>query len=182
MLWMRYFMVCLAVSALQAQSGATRNDWPYHGGTHYAWRYSELNQINASNVKNLAPVWMFQTGDYENGLQSTPIVVDGTLYLGTSRDQIFALDAATGKLIWQYNYPPGTGGQNKGVAVGAGKVFMGTHDDYVVALDQKTGKEIWKTAMDDATQCGCRIISAPLFLKDKVVVGNAGATGPSADI
>jgi len=173
----RLMFCCLALGVALAQEGATRNDWPYHGGTQYAWRYSGLNQINTSNVKNLVPAWMFQTGDYENGLQSTPIVLDGVLYLGTSRDQIFALDAATGKLIWQYNYPPGTGGQGKGVAVGAGKVFMGTHDDYVVALDQKTGKEAWKTAMDDATQCGCRIISAPLFLKDKVVVGNAGGDG-----
>ena len=51
---------------------------------------------------------------------------------------------------------------------------MGTHEDYVIALDQKTGKEVWRTGMDDATQWGCRIVSAPLFLKDQVVVGNAG--------
>src|SRR5579871_434331 len=176
---MRLFLLLSAmVLAVHAQDGATNANWAYHGGTQFAWRYSALNQINTSNVKNLAPVWMFQTGDYENGLQSTPLVVDGVLYLGTSRDQIFALDAATGSLIWEYKYPMGgPGSQNKGVAVGAGKVFMGTHDDYVVALDQKTGKEVWKTAMDDVSQCGCRIISAPLFLKDKVVVGNAGGDG-----
>lgn len=171
---MRFLIFLSVVAAAQAQNGATGSDWPYHGGTHYAWRYSALDQINTANVKNLLPAWMFQTGDYENGLQSTPIVVDGVLYLGTSRDQIFALDAASGRLLWQYKYPLAPGGQNKGVAVGAGKVFMGTHDDYVVALDQKTGKEVWRTAMDDASQCGCRIVSAPLFLKDKVVVGSAG--------
>ena len=80
-----------------------------------------------SNVKKLAPAWHFQTGDYEQGLQSTPIVIDGVLYLSTTHSQVFALDAATGKLIWQYKYPMprGAGGniQNRGVAVGAGKVF-----------------------------------------------------------
>ncbi len=68
-------------------------------------------------------------------------------------DDVFALDGATGNLIWQYKYEPLPGlavGRNFGVAVGDGKVFLGTHDSHVVALDQKTGKEVWKVAADDA--------------------------------
>jgi len=120
----------------------------------------------------------FQTGDYAQGLQSTPIVIDGVLYLSTTHSQVFALDAVNGKLIWQYKYMPrgGAGGniQNRGVAVGAGKVFVGTYDDYLVAIDQKTGRESWKVAVNDSKQCGCSITAAPLFVKDKVIIGTAG--------
>ncbi len=119
------------------------------------------------------------------GLQSTPIVIDGVLYLSTTHSQVFALDAATGKMIWQYKYPMprGAGGniQNRGIAVGAGKVFVGTYDDYVVAIDQKTGAEAWKTAMADSSQCGCSITGAPLLVKDKVIVGRPAATARFVD-
>ena len=172
------FIVCITALPLLAQDGATHADWSYYGGTQLAWRYSALNQ---SNVKKLAPAWAFQTGDYDGGLQSTPIVIDGVLFFPTTHDWVFALEAATGKMLWQYKYPlpRGTGGNipNRGLAVGAGKVFVGTYDDYVVALDQKTGAEVWKVATNDSKQCGCSITSAPLFVKDKVVVGVAGGDG-----
>ncbi|HML15423.1 MAG TPA: PQQ-dependent dehydrogenase, methanol/ethanol family [Bryobacteraceae bacterium] len=171
----------LTLLSLDGQDGATRADWPSYGGTHLAWRYSALDQINTANVKKLAPAWAFQTGDYDQGLQSTPIVIDGVLYLSTTHSQVFALDAATGRMIWEYKYPMprGAGGniQNRGLAVGAGKVFVGTYDDYVVAIDQKTGAEAWKVAMNDARQCGCSITGAPLLVKDKVIVGTAGGDG-----
>lgn len=168
---------CLATISLCAQDGATRSDWPFYGGTQLAWRYSALDQVNTNNVKKLGLAWAFQTGDYDQGLQATPIVVDGVLYLSTTHSWVFALDAATGKMLWQYKYPLPRGGgniQNRGVAVGAGKVFVGTYDDYVVALDQKTGAEVWKVATNDSKQCGCSITAAPLFVKDKVIVGVAG--------
>src|SRR5271155_5558734 len=164
-----------------AQDGATHNEWPSYGGTQLAWRYSALDQVNTTNVTKLAPAWIFQTGDPDNGLQSTPIVLGGVMYIVTPRSQVFALDAATVRLIWNYKYPPprgaGANTQNRGVAVGAGKVFVGTYDDYVVALDQKTGHEMWKVAVDDQRQCGCAITGAPLFVKDKVLVGSTGGDG-----
>src|ERR1041385_3705431 len=163
-------IVLFAFATLQAQDGATHADWPYYGGTQLAWRYSALDQINASNVKRLAPVWQFQTGDYEMGLQSTPIVVGGVLYLVTSRNQLFALDGATGALIWNYKYPlprgpVSYGPQNRGIAVADGKVFMGTYDNYLVAVDAKTGREAWKVNIEDAKQCGCNVTAAPLVVK-----------------
>ena len=122
-------LLLTAATALLGQDGATRENWPSYGGTHYAWRHSALDQIHTGNINRLVPVWTFQTGDYENGLQATPIVVDGVMYLSTSRNWVFALDAATGKLLWEYRYPapkqaPIYGMQNRGVAVGQGRVFL----------------------------------------------------------
>ena len=105
---MRFLLALIALAACaQAQTpdGATHSDWPHYGGTQLSWRYSALDQINARNVKNIVPVWQFQTGDYAENLQATPIVVDGVMYLITPRIQVFALDAATGHVLWRYKYP-----------------------------------------------------------------------------
>src|SRR5580700_10449384 len=157
---MRALLVVLGAAAgafAQAQTpdGATHSDWPHYGGTQLSWRYSALDQVNTGNVKNLVPVWMFQTGDYAENLQATPIVVNGVMYLITPRIQVFALDAATGHELWHYKYPtprPGKPGgmtfvQNRGVAVSGGQVFFGTTDNFLVALDQKTGAELWKVSV-----------------------------------
>ena len=163
--------------------GATGADWPGYGGTPLAWRYSALGQINSTNVKKLAPVWSFETGDYLDGLLSTPIVVDGIVYLSSASSYVFALNGTTGDLIWQYKYEPPVGvtaaKKSRGVAVGDGKVFVGTRDDYLIALDQKTGKEVWKVANGDWTTCRCGINGIPLIIKDKVLVG---ATGPRGNV
>src|SRR5579863_7321216 len=98
------FALALACSQAAQPDGATHSDWPHYGGTQLSWRYSALDQVNTGNIKNLVPVWMFQTGDYAENLQATPIVVDGVMYLITPRLQVFALDAANGHLLWQYKY------------------------------------------------------------------------------
>ena len=106
MVTMRFFLMLFTISsALAQEAGATRTDWPHYGGTQFSWRYTALDQINTANVKGLTPVWMFQTGDYAENLQATPIVVDGVMYLITARARVFALDAATGREIWHYQYP-----------------------------------------------------------------------------
>ena len=86
------------------QDGSTGKDWPHYGGSYQFWRYSALNQINRSNIKKLAPVWAFQAGVEDGGLQATPIVVDGVMYLTSSWNRVFAINAATGKEIWHYYY------------------------------------------------------------------------------
>ncbi len=176
-------MMVLTISLAPAQdAGATRADWPNYGGTQFSWRYSALDQINTQNVKTLLPAWLFQTGDYADNLQATPIVQDGVMYLISARAHVFALDAATGREIWTYKYPdsprsvPGFVG-NRGLAVGDGEVLFGTKDNYVVALDQKTGRMVWRVNLDDARQCGCNITAAPLVVKDKVIVGGTGGDG-----
>src|SRR5262245_15909668 len=81
-----------------ALDGASRADWLHYGGSQASWRYSALDQVNTANVKNLAPAWIFQTGDYSENLHSTPLVLDGVMYVITARGQVFALDAATGNV------------------------------------------------------------------------------------
>src|SRR5580700_6221890 len=180
---MRFWLILFSISsALAQEAGATHSDWPNYGGTQFSWRYSALDQINTGNVKALTPAWLFQTGDYAENLQTTPIVESGVMYLITARARVFALDAATGREIWNYHYPepgrsvPGFVG-NRGLAIGDGKVFFGTKDNYMVALDQKTGRLLWRVNIDDARQCGCNITAAPLVVKDKVIVGGSGGDG-----
>ena len=173
-------LLLLAVALnLTAQDGATRNDWPTYGGAFSAWRYSALDQVNRGNVQKLAPAWVFQTGDYENGLQATPIVSDGVLYLSTSNAWAFALDGATGRMLWEYHFPltksiPLYGKQNRGVAVGKSLVYLGTADNHLVALDRRTGEEVWRVNVEDARQCGCNVTGAPLVVKDMVIAGVTG--------
>lgn len=190
-------LVILVTNAVQAAGrdnfidGATYADWPSYGGTKMAWRYSALDQVNTENVSRLRPAWIFQTGEYSDALQSTPIVINGTMYLSTNNSKVFALNAATGELLWQYDYPVSDfdgggnditdyvlhGAQNRGVAVAAGKVFLGTHDNYLVALDANTGQELWKVNIDNARQCGCAPRGAPLVVKNTVVIGGTGGDG-----
>jgi len=150
-----------------------------YGGNYAAHRFNALDQINRENVKQLAPVWMFHTGELRGGLNSTPIVVDGVMYLMGPMNRVFALNAATGEKLWSYvyklpqmsiPYQPGS----RGLAVAYGRVYFGTLDNHVVALDAKTGREIWDVEVEDVRQCGCNITSAPLIVKDKVIVGGTG--------
>src|SRR6516162_9914424 len=161
---MRLTLILFTVSSALAQdAGATRTDWPHYGGTQFSWRYSALDQVNTANVKTLSPVWMFQTGDYAENLQATPIVTDGVMYLITARARVFAVDAATGREIWRYQSPEvprNVGGfvGNRGVAVGDGKVFFGTKDNYLVALDQKTGRLVWKVNVDTRSSAAAKLL------------------------
>src|SRR5262245_35863473 len=173
-------LAVFCIAALDAADSGTQQDWPHYGGGQNAWRHSALDQINRSNVKRLTPVWVFQTGMSDGGLQATPIVVDGVMYLSASWNRVFAIDAVSGKELWHYFYqnPRDLGiiysPWNRGVAVGAGRVFMGTLDNSVVALDQKTGREIWKANVEPMQQCGCNITGAPLIARAKVIVGVTG--------
>ncbi|MBK8315031.1 MAG: PQQ-binding-like beta-propeller repeat protein [Acidobacteria bacterium] len=104
-------------------------------------------------MKQLAPVWAFQTGKIEGGLNATPLVADGVLYLVGPFNRVFALDAVTGKLFWlvlqlpQSAIPYGT--SVRGIALGYGLVFMGTLDNHLVALDARTGKEVWNVEIEN---------------------------------
>ncbi|MEJ7607403.1 MAG: PQQ-binding-like beta-propeller repeat protein [Bryobacteraceae bacterium] len=158
---------------LTAADQSTLDNWPHYGGTQSAWRHSALAQVNRSNVQKLKPVWAFQTGDVDGGLQATPIVLDGVMYISTSWNHIYAIDAVNGKEIWSFKYPkPAQGATfygpwNRGVAVNETSVFIGTLDNNVVAVDRKTGKEQWRVNVEDPKQCGCNITGAPLLVKDR---------------
>jgi glucose dehydrogenase len=162
-----------------ANAAREPQNWLNYFGTYDGQRYSSLNQINRSNVKQLAPVWAFQTGKIEGGLNATPLVADGVLYLVGSYDRVFALDAVTGKKFWHYFYkvPAGAipyGTSVRGLAIGYGLVFLGTLDNHMIALDAKTGQEVWNVEIEDYKKCGCNVNAAPVVVKDKVVVGVTG--------
>jgi len=163
-------------------------NWLTYYGNYGAWSYSPLSQITRDTVKQLVPVWALPAGGPTNaslrpGLEAAPLVADGVLYLVGMQNNVYAADAATGKLLWNYiykwpeeNIPGGRGA--RGLAMGEGLVFMGTQDSHLVALDAKTGKEAWNVEMDDVFKCSCAITSAPLYIKGKVISGVAGGDRP----
>ena len=127
------------------------NDWLMMRGNYQGWGYSQLEQINKGNVKNLQLVW---ARVMEPGInESTPIVHNGVMYLGNSNDVVQAIDATNGDLLWEYRHPlpeaaafHGMLGQRKrSVALYGDNVYFVTWDNYVVALDARTGKVAWQT-------------------------------------
>ena len=152
-------------------------NWLMYRGNYQGWGYSPLNQINASNVKDLVPVWSLSTGVVE-GHQSPPIVNDGVMFVSTPQAQVMAVDAKTGDVIWRYArelpedltqlHPT-----NRGVALWGDSVLVATVDCFLVALDAKTGEVRWEQAVDDYRN-GYYMTLAPLVAKGRVMVGVSG--------
>jgi alcohol dehydrogenase (cytochrome c) len=150
-----------------------------HSNMNYAQtRYYPAAQINTSNVKNLRPAFTFQTEVLES-METAPIVVDGIMYLTTSYNHIYAVDAATGKEFWHYKHKQGPvttyccGPNNRGVAIMDGRVFMGTLDAKLVSLDAKTGKVLWSTQIADP-ELGYSETMAPVAVNGKILIGTNG--------
>jgi alcohol dehydrogenase (cytochrome c) len=162
------------------------NDWLSNHGSYNGWNYSGLDQINPSTVKDLSVAWMHIPGKSTRGLQSTPLVADGVLYYTTSYSRVFALNGATGELIWSYfpeldealvarqTHSP----YNRGVALGQGKVFVGTVDGRLIALDMKTGKVAWDAKLQDSAKLTVGFTGAPLYANGSVVIGSQGGEWP----
>src|SRR5713226_4583656 len=153
-------------------------NWLTYSGDYKSWRYSALDQINASNVHHLAAQWVFQSASLGQ-FETTPLVVDGILY-GTGQDnRAFALDARTGRAIWRYQrhlpekIQACCGMVNRGFAMLGDKLFMSTLDAHVLALDSKTGNVVWDVQAADYRQAYVFTV-APLMVKDKIIVGVAG--------
>ena len=151
-----------------------------YSSTYNSWRFSRLDQINTQNVKNLQVKWLFQ-GRHQEKFETTPLVVDGIMYLTRPENDVYALDAETGRVMWVYNHknPERTynccGKVNRGLAILGNRLFMGTLDMHLIALDAKSGRELWKTEMFDYTASGgYAATGAPLAVKDKVIIGMAG--------
>jgi len=158
------------------------NQWVMPTGDYSNHRYSTLKQINASNVKELHPVWSFSTGVLR-GHEGGPLIIGDVMYVHTPfPNKVFALDLNdSGKIIWQYEPKQDPNvipvmccdTVNRGVAYGDGKIILDQADASVVALDAKTGKELWKVANGDAKK-GETMTAAPMIVKDKVLVGISG--------
>ena len=172
----------------QRLANADKNpaDWLTYHGSYNSWHYSGLDQINADNVKNLKVAWSHVMPRSTRGLQSFPLVADGILYYSGSYNQVFALDGATGELIWAYKqklnedlvakqtHSP----YNRGIAMGSGNIYMGTLDGKLVAVDMKTGKLNWETKLIESEKLTVGFTGAPLLVKDKVIIGSQGGEWP----
>ena len=158
---------------------AEPQNWLAHGRTYSEQRFSPLDQINADTVDRLGVDWVWETGT-TRGLEASPIVVDGKMYLTLTWGQTVALDAKTGEEIWSFDPEvPGKWGRygccdvvNRGVAVWKGKVYVSSFDGRLFALDAETGDVLWeKTTIPGAPYTST---GAPRVVKDMVIIGNGG--------
>jgi len=146
-------------------------NWLHYSGQYHSQRHSQLKQITTANVAKLVPRWMYHV-DGARRLESVPIVVDGVMYF-TNPNEVYALDARTGREIWQYQRQPALQkGPNRGAAVYGNKVYIGTPDAHLVALDARNGSMLWETKIAEASE-GYWSPAAPMVIKDKVIMGIA---------
>ena len=154
------------------------NNWLHTNGNYRQTRYSNASQINRGNVSKLRPAFIFQTEIVES-FETTPIVVNGRMFISTSFNHVHALDATTGQQLWHYKHKMGPittyccGPNNRGVFPYGDKVFMGTLDAKLVALDAKTGKVLWETQIADP-ELGYSETMAPTIVDNKVLIGTNG--------
>jgi quinohemoprotein ethanol dehydrogenase len=156
-------------------------NWLSHGRTYSEQRYSPLSQITDQNVDQLGLAWHFDLGD-TRGIEATPIVVDGVMYVTGGWSKVFALDAVTGEQIWAYD--PGVDkayfinlccdAVNRGVAAWEGKIITGVLDGRLVALDAATGELAWEV-QTTPTDKPYSITGAPRVVDGKVIIGNGGS-------
>ena len=162
---------------LNAASG-DKASWLHPNGDYAQTRYHAASQINSGNVSKLRPAFIFQTAVTES-METAPLVVDGVMFLTTSYNHVYAIDAATGEEYWHYKQKLGPitvyccGPNNRGVAASDGLLFMGTLDAKLVALDAKTGKMVWETEIADPEK-GYSETMAPTVVDGKVLIGTNG--------
>ena len=152
-------------------------NWLFYRGTYNGWGYSPLEQINSGNVESLVPVWAFSTG-VNGGHEAVPIVNDGIMFVTTPGNQVIAIDARTGDVIWLYQPERADDAiayhyTNRGVALYGDKVFTATLDAKVVALDATSGEVVWDASVAD-NAAGYYMTLAPLTAEGKVMVGVSG--------
>jgi PQQ-dependent dehydrogenase (methanol/ethanol family) len=154
------------------------NNFLHTNGDYTQSRYFPNKQINVSNVSKLRPAWVFQT-EVKDTMETSPIVVNGVMYVTTAFDHVYALNARTGEELWHYKQKLGPittyccGPNNRGVAVLEDMVYLATLDAKLVALDAKTGKQVWETQIADP-ELGYSETMAPTAVKGKILVGTNG--------
>ena len=156
----------------------SQTDWPTYNGHQNGNRYSPLTQITTANVSRLTPKWIFSLPNAAQ-LQVTPVVVDGVMYVSSAND-FYALDAGSGRQIWNYRRPRTRGligvsarGVNRGMAVAGDRVFVATDHAHLIALNRATGALLWETEMADWKQ-NYNATGAPMTVDNLVISGIAG--------
>ncbi len=159
-------------------SDAEPHNWLTYWGSYTGAHFSELKQIDPSNVGALQVQWAAQLPG-QSSLQATPLVVDGVMYVAGSPGEVQAIDARTGLMLWRFVRkqdvvnPYQINPVNRGVAVLDGRVFFGTLDNLIIALDARNGRELWERRIADTLE-GFTTSMAPLALPGKVIVSVAG--------
>lgn len=153
-------------------------NWTSYNGDYSGERYSSLHEINATNVARLQAAWVFHPGNTQM-LEVTPVVVRGMMYV-TSANDVIALDARTGRVVWRYNRPVSSGllddaasHKNRGVAIWQDSVYVETDDAHLLRLDARSGGLIWDVQYADKTK-HYGATSAPLVVKNEIIVGTSG--------
>jgi alcohol dehydrogenase (cytochrome c) len=165
-------------------SQTASDDWPTNGASTFNQRYSSLDDINDSNVSQLRGKWLTHLNGSavaaKYSAESQPLEYKGIIYVPTGADDVFAISADTGEILWEYQAHLEQeisvvccGWISRGVAIGDGKVYIGQLDGYLVALDQKTGQVAWKTRVERWQQ-GYSITAAPLYIDGMVITGVSG--------
>ncbi len=165
-----------------ADQPANAGEWMSYGRDYSEQRYSPLKQINTDNVGRLGLAWYADLSERGGSYETTPIAVDGELFVTTPWSKVYAFDARTGQRLWKYD--PQVPGQyavklccgivNRGVAVWRGKVIWGTLDGRLIAVDARTGKKIWEVQATDPTRT-LSITGAPRIADGRIFIGEAGS-------
>lgn len=178
-----YTTLIVALSAGSVYAADNAADWPRYHRLDNGWRFSPLKQVNKSNVDKLKVAWIHQVGDIANGMQATPIVLDGVIYYVGPNNNVYAVNGKTGETIWHYQpeldpivdevfYT----NASRGVTVGHGMVYLGTLDGRFIALDQKTGDVKWENQIVTTQREDFGILfSSPPQLAGDILYG--GTTG-----
>ncbi len=154
------------------------NNFLHTNGNYDQTRFYPAQQINRENVHKLKRAWVFKT-EVKESLETSPIIVNGTMYVTTSFSHVYALDAATGKKKWHYKHKMGPvttyccGPNNRGVFPYGNMVYLGTLDAKLVALDAKTGKQVWEAQIADP-ELGYSETMAPTAVDGKILIGTNG--------
>jgi PQQ-dependent dehydrogenase (methanol/ethanol family) len=169
-------------TAMIIDNDASDQNWLNYGLNYAETRYSQLDTITADNVGELGLAWSYNL-ESRRGVQATPIVADGVMYVTASWSVVHALDAITGEKLWVYD--PEVPGEyaakgccdvvNRGVAIYEGKVFVGSYDGYLHALDAATGELLWKIDTIENRDMSYTVTGAPRVVNGKVIIGNGGA-------
>lgn len=167
--------------AFLANADNRPDNWVSYGKNYAEDRFSSLNDINKDNVSKLGLAWSLNLGT-TRGIEATPLVMDGIMFLSGPWSKVFAIDARTGKMIWTYD--PKVHGKwgekaccdvvNRGLALYKGRLYVGTLDGRLVSVDASNGKALWQVQTTDTTK-NYTITGAPRIVKGNVVIGNSGA-------
>ena len=169
-------------SAAIIANSATSKDWPSYGLDYAETRFSKLDQITAGNVKDIGLMWTYNLESIR-GVEATPLVVDGIMYVTAPWSIVHAVDVRSGKRIWSFDpevdrekgYRGCCDVVNRGVALYKGKVFVGAYDGRLIALDAASGRKVWEKDTVIDRKMSYTITGAPRVFNGRVVIGNGGA-------